>query len=249
MVPIVLVYKTGGYYKDLDLDALVEQIKYRFGQKPIIFTDDPLVAVRHHHTRPLTWNLPGWWSKMEIFDVAKLGGDFLYMDLDTILVDNCHHLAQPGTEFRILRDFYRPRGMQSSFMYVPNYIRPVLWNTFMKNPRGWMGEFADGGDQAFLEMQLRNYAVRYWQDMVPGQFVSYKATMHGGPVPPEARVVIFHGQPKPRDILWKLDMHLKVTAGSVDTCGPLTTLSAQRSSSTPSTPMASSPSSAAGASE
>ena len=241
MVQIVLVYKTGGYYRDLDVDTLVEQIKYRFGQTPVILTDDPSVGLRHY-IRPLTWNLPGWWSKMELFDQDKFFGDLLYMDLDTILVDDCRHLAQPGTEFRILRDFYRPRGMQSSFMYIPNYIKPVLWQTFMKNPHGWMGEFAEGGDQAFLEVQLRNYVVRYWQDMVPGHFVSYKATMHGGPVPPEARVVIFHGHPKPRDIKWNLDLRLKGTAGNADIFGRPLTPSVQPSSSTPSTPTPSSPS-------
>ena len=248
---VVLVYRSGGVYDEVDVKALAVQIHHYMGVVPYVLTDrvsDLVLIDMPCIPRPLTKKWHGWWSKMELFD-PTLVGDILYMDLDTMLVEDCRLLLQPRTEFCILQDFYRPKGLQSSFMYIPSWIKPVMWNTFTKNPDGWMREFAEGGDQSFIELQCRAYNVRRWQEMMPGAFVSYKATMNRGPVPPDARVVIFHGQPKPRDILWKLDMHLKVTAGSVDTCGPLTTLSAQRSSSTPSTPMASSPSSAAGASE
>ena len=34
---------------------------------------------------PLKRNWPGWWSKLELFD-PELGGDFLFTDLDTLIV-------------------------------------------------------------------------------------------------------------------------------------------------------------------
>ena len=57
------------------------------------------------------------------------------------------------------------------------------------------------GDQAFIEdaltgsTQLRPL---FWQDLLPGQVVSYKNHIRGKEkFPARARVVCFHGKPRP----------------------------------------------------
>jgi hypothetical protein len=61
-----------------------------------------------------------------------------------------------------------------------------------------------GGDQRYLETCLTLGgtwgSVTFWPDVVPGQIVSYKVHCHGGQYPPGARLVCFHGRPKPWDV-------------------------------------------------
>lgn len=148
--------------------------------------------------RPLRRNWPGWWAKMELFDPA-LPGDFLYMDLDTVVVGPLDDFDQLS-KMTILRDFYRDgkkfkEGLQSSLMFLPESARQGPWDDFMANPALSMRLHAGGGDQRLLEPHYIHTADR-WQDVLPGQVASWKVQCKAG-VPPDARVVVFHGQPRP----------------------------------------------------
>ena len=56
-----------------------------------------------------------------------------------------------------------------------------------------------GGDSRFLE-SIVGAKTKRWQDMFPGQLVSYKKHVRGGPLPEGARLVSFHGRPDPEDV-------------------------------------------------
>ena len=56
-----------------------------------------------------------------------------------------------------------------------------------------------GGDQAFLETVLIDRVERI-QDAMPGGLVSYKADVAKHGLGDDARVVMFHGRPRPWEV-------------------------------------------------
>ena len=188
---IVLVLRSGGVYCADDVARLLPTLP-----APVVCLSDVEVPCERI---PLEHGWPGWWSKMELFrpDVA---GDFLYMDLDTIVRGPLDDLLALD-ELALLRDFYRADGLGSGLMFLPECERGLIWREWTRDPTRFMGECGFGGDQAFLERFWKHSAARI-QDRLPGQVASYKASS-----PAErqaARVVCFHGEPKPRDVQWMI---------------------------------------------
>ncbi len=152
--------------------------------------------------RALPGNLIGWWNKLWLFSpgLFPAGSRVLYLDLDTVLLDDITAIAQCTSEFAILRDFYRPRGLGSGVMMWEAGRMTDIWDGFMAD--GYPD--LPGGDQSYIEIA----AHRKWghrlpadcilQNLYPGAFVSYKVECADGP-PLGARVVCFHGQPKPHN--------------------------------------------------
>lgn len=159
----------------------------------------------------LTMNWPGWWSKMELF---KLPPPMLYFDLDTVITGDLSDVARAAHLYPLilLRDFYREKGFGSGMMAWAA-DQSALYDKFAADPRGWMGRLGGRGDQGFLEETVARSAVRLWQDILPGQIVSYKAHVRkserrgetgAGAIPADARVVCFHGKPRQHEVseLW-----------------------------------------------
>jgi hypothetical protein len=152
---------------------------------------------------------PGWWSKIELF---RLPPPVLCFDLDTMIVGDLGGIegCAKATPFIALRDFYREKGLGSGMMSWCIGMSG-LYDAFAANPHHFMDRHRRGGDQLYIEESVRS--VRLWQDMLPGQVVSYKAHVQkgtkyrqtgDGTIPANARVVCFHGSPRPRDIAWTI---------------------------------------------
>jgi len=135
---------------------------------------------------------PGWWTKMSLFE---LGVDFLYADLDTIIIGN---IPQP-TQLTMLRDFYRLKLAQSGFMFVTADAAEHAWREWIKQPEEWMRRYR--GDGEFLREIWSGY--RFWQDDYPGKVVSYKVHCKDGP-PDDAAVICYHGKPRPHETGWSI---------------------------------------------
>ncbi len=194
---IVTVLRSGGDFTPQHVQALQRQCAVHAPFDEFICLTDVghIPGVR---TAPLEHAWPGWWAKMNIFS-PLMRGDFLYMDLDTVIVGRFDDLTIPRP-LTLLRDFYRDgdkrrEGLQSSLMFLPETDRAAVWQDFARCPAMHTVAHSRGGDQAFLEKHWLAKAVR-WQDMVPGQIVSYKVHCQKQ-VPDNARVIIFHGQPRP----------------------------------------------------
>jgi hypothetical protein len=193
------VLKSGGDFKPSHVQALKRQLeKHAPSATFSCFTDMKVEGVE---CRPLKRKWPGWWSKMELFD-PEVRGDILYMDLDTVLVGPLDDLTRVNS-LAMLRNFYRDgkklkEGLQSSVMFLPERHRTVAWDLFIQHPAWHMSLYRAGGDQRLLESLWLNTAARL-QDLLPGQFVSWKVNCAKG-VPPEARVIVFHGKPRPWDV-------------------------------------------------
>ena len=149
---------------------------------------------------PLRYDWPRWWPKLELFS-PTIEGDIFYLDLDSIPVGNFDQMAGFG-RLGIMRDVYRPHGLQSAIMYIPQAEKARVWSEFMTDPYETMQHYRRGGDQAFLESLWLNSATRF-QDTLPGQIVSYKKDVQPRrSVPSGARIVAFHGRPRPRQVGW-----------------------------------------------
>lgn len=175
-----------------------------------------------------------WWAKMELFNPAtfEAGERVLYFDLDTVITGPLDALAAYLGHFGILRDAYRPAGLQSSVMAFETGTKLVqaIWEEY--EARAFKGGVTEpnrqwpGGDQQFLEAFWAEYLPlrmqvppsRVWppdrlQDQFPGQLRSYK-TECAAEVPKGTVVVFFHGDPRPHDCTGWVPEVWKVGAGT-----------------------------------
>lgn len=186
---IISVLKTGGEYGEhhvINLKSMCERWmpKHAF----ICLTDIESPRFECHE---LNHNLPGWWSKMELFDQFRSGGN-LFFDLDTIIRGKVDLSFLEKESFLILRDFYRgranPSAMGSGIMFWRGDFS-WIWKSFVAN-----GRVGLRGDQDFLERAFLNagQSTSFFQD-VTDQICSFKA----GGGRDNAPIVAFHGKPRP----------------------------------------------------
>lgn len=177
------------------------KVPYRF----VCFTDQP-ETFEGVENRPLPPGIAGWFNKLALFapDAFEPGERVIYFDLDTVLVGLLTDVVAYQGEFAILRDAYRPEGLQSACMAWRAGAMDWIWTAYEAQGRP---SDVPGGDQAFIEdcgARGGSYLIpdgpRFdiLQDLFPGQFASFKVDCISGP-PASARVVYFHGTPKPAD--------------------------------------------------
>lgn len=200
------VLRSGGEYKPEHVVRLQRQVKEHLKDADFWCLSD--VEIPGVQTLPLKFDWPGWWSKMEIFR-PSIQGWLLYLDLDTSVIGDLSEIASLEG-LTIMRDAYRHDGLQSSIMLLPEHLRHQVWHHWIDRPDHWMQTYRKGGDQAFLERFWLDRANRF-QDELPGQVVSYKVNVRkatsrrefgDGNIPEGARVVCFHGLPRPWHIGW-----------------------------------------------
>jgi hypothetical protein len=163
-----------------------------------------------------TW--PGWWSKIEIFTIP---GPMVYLDLDTVVVGDLSpifaHLAKhPDPQvILMLRDFNSGRGnsgilaWKGSQQEIVHQFQIDAAGATWRNRRGGVdGTFQSGhyrGDGDWLFKQLNRPAGATWPsiDQAISGIYSYKKHIRsrsGQRLPADARVVCFHGSPRPADV-------------------------------------------------
>lgn len=181
MIP-ACVLRSGG-------DFGPEHVQWLARQVPglVCLSDVPVPGV---DWRPLQYDWPGWWAKMEMFGPA-LDGDVLMIDLDTVV----RELPAVPARTTVLQDFTEPGIIGSGLMYVTAEDRARVWDAWTVDPGGHMASctrWPRWGDQGFLMDHLADVA--RWQDSEP--VYSYKVHCRSG-MPADAKVVCFHGKPRP----------------------------------------------------
>lgn len=211
MIHVCCVLKTGGdfdwRYVRILRDSVAKWWPAHVPYKFCILTDKPEEAAPFGDVLSLLGDLPGWWAKMELFSphVTAAWGNRLYFDLDTAITGPLDGFAEyAGRAFTILRDFYRPSGYGSGVMFIPAGFGASVWAQFEaggpNTAEPWQQVVR--GDQDFLE-RAAPYAM-LWQNVLPNQIVSFKPIPMPGAqlaaLPEGARVVCFHGHPRPHEL-------------------------------------------------
>jgi hypothetical protein len=144
---------------------------------------------------------PRWWSKIAMF-APEVTGDFLYLDLDTVIVGKIDDLFTG--KLTVLADFNlpKPKFMATGVMFVPEADREEIWRNWIADPEYHMRKHGGNGDGGFLSQFWKHKAAR-WQEELPGKIVSYKVHWRKGEGR-DASVVCFHGKPRPRDLNWSI---------------------------------------------
>jgi len=172
------------------------------GESLVVLTDQPDTGTERKTVtaRPLKENLEGWWAKMELF--APWNRDlrpFLYIDLDCFLLDDPAPLKNRDGLY-LIQEFNKQRQWKesnSSLIWVPaadgeSDDIDTIWRHFMIDRPDKRAQFR-GSDQRFIS--------RYPHGMYTAEdgVYSYKAENIRTVRPCDARVIAFHGQPKPPD--------------------------------------------------
>ena len=139
-------------------------------------------------------DLRGWYNKLYLFKPGVLSGRCVFVDLDTIIVGNLDELFDYDGELCVLRDLVHQLHFGSGLMAFQAEAVGGIWETFVKKGCPVMEE----GDQELIEDAFPD--ADFFQDRCPGQAVSYKLHCRKKRTPSYARVVCFHGPPRPHEI-------------------------------------------------
>ncbi|MFQ5622316.1 MAG: hypothetical protein ACE5FS_02870 [Paracoccaceae bacterium] len=187
----------------------------------VCLTDDPVGIRREVECHPIPDHgfrsgefAFGGWPKLSVFarDLYGLAGRALFLDLDTVIVGDITPLFDvPGElvmirEWKRFNDHFRPRrvrGMSSVFSFdlhgLPHLLEryledPAAARASVRHEQEWITKHAGG--------------MSFWPD---GWVVSFKRQLMAVPlvnriVPPKpppsgAKLVAFHGVPRPIDLV------------------------------------------------
>jgi glycosyl transferase/beta-hydroxylase protein BlmF len=197
---VACVYKTGGDYT-ADYVWRLYRDAVNNSARPIHFityTDSeenlPGQVIK------LKDNLPGWWSKLEIF--REFNGRTVFLDLDTIITGSLEPLYEYDGPIALIRDFYDPNILSTGVMVWNSPLQFMLptddeKKAILSNPQAM--------DQHHVVKRLDDmkWTVDIVQDYI--SLASYKADCMSG-VPEGTAIVCFHGKPRPHELGWdKID--------------------------------------------
>ena len=132
----------------------------------------------------------GWWSKISLFQPKRFGGRVLYLDLDVTVIGPLDDLADYPYPFCAIRDYQYPLQINSSVMAWDAGYADSVYSQFTPEVVERLH-----GDQNWIHEKVN--AVTFPKGWCP----SYKAhILPTGKVPKDARVIVYHGIPKPWDI-------------------------------------------------
>lgn len=214
----VLCIKWGRKYGAADVNRLHAMVRrslappFRF----VCLTDDaagidagveclPIPFV--HAERP---GRDGGWRKLSTFEATlhDLCGTALFLDLDLVVVRPLDPLFEAEGEVLIARDArLAAAGIGNSSVYRFRIgAHPGFVDGFRADPDGIIAGYRN--EQAYLSERLREAGL--YREWPPGWCVSFKHDCmppwptnywRAAACPPEARIIFFHGHPKPEEAL------------------------------------------------
>jgi hypothetical protein len=183
---ILTVFREGGDYQPEHVERIRRQCARHAPGTEFLCLEGPL----------LVNDWPGWWSKIHLF---LHPGPVLYMDLDTAITADLTPLLKAAEEheFIALRNpLATPSKFGSGLMAWNGDLRRI-YDRFAAAPEHHMARCNTAwlwGDQGFIAEDCPEPT--FWQDLFTDQIVSWKVDCKAG-VPESARVVYFHGLPRP----------------------------------------------------
>jgi hypothetical protein len=169
VVRLLTVLRTGGDYTPMHVQAMQRQAAKWCppGTEFVCLSNVDVPGVK---CIPLKTSWPNWWTKLELFR-PDIEGDFLYTDLDNVLVGPIDPECWEVGKFTC----NGVRGYNTAFMYIPESVRSIAWDMFNEDPEGHMRDGKEPvdslvGDEIFLKKAL-GHLVQRWEDVWPGRVV------------------------------------------------------------------------------
>src|ERR1044071_8385633 len=200
MITVACVLKVGGLYTADHVRVLESMVSRNLDgiDRFVCLSDAPFILPFVERI-PLAHRWLGGWSKLELFR-PKIFDDqerVLYFDIASVITGNLSSLAARKETFVTLwRQMEKPRvRLSSKVMLFTAGNMADIYSTFARTPAK-MAEVAKSPDAV-----IDRYAMRpaYWEDVLPGQVLSYEAHCLQG-LPADARVVTFDQQ-RPWDLI------------------------------------------------
>jgi hypothetical protein len=210
-------------------------IRWRF----VCFTDRTVTSMPGIPIRTLPRGYNGWFNKLYLFSpyAFPVGARVLYFDLDTAIVGDLSAFATVPLDRPVfLRDVWASGHAASGlFSFRSGPALYPIWKAFEKrglhrppyapvtkgvvpnweHPNGaqWRAPEQIRTDEEWLHQYLYPDAWANWQQLLPGAAVSYPLDMVKQRKAltdyPDARVVFFHGWPRPHQVVKPWNPHYK----------------------------------------
>ena len=179
MMTVAMVCVPGGEYDRSHVERLAEQVEKH-------------LTLPHDFSLITVSDKPGFWAKIDLFQPGWCKNRTLYLDLDVTIVGSLDEIVEFPHQFASIKDYQYPLLMNSSVMVWDAGAGDAIYNNFRP---AVMEKFH--GDQGWISHTMPG-AARF----PPAWCVSYRQSVQStGIVPDDARVVVWHGQPKP----WTLE--------------------------------------------
>lgn len=170
----------------------------------------------------IDWGISGprrsWWYKMQLFDSSHYAGPMLYLDLDTVIVNNIDWILDlPLNSFWTIQDFkhlwrYSHQGINSSLMWWDTQKFDYVWQKFQQQnlmttikkhagDQDFITQVISGRDRQFVNSnQVKSWRWQCFDGGYDFKHRMYKNPGTGTHIPHGTSILIFHGQPKPHQI-------------------------------------------------
>lgn len=146
------------------------------------------------------YGLDGWWNKILLFSREfGIQGRIIWLDLDTVIVDDMTFLADYDGRLAMLKDVYWENDhWGSGIMCMQPNVYPTIWKNYVYKAQEILGQFH--GDQEYISEQLERMGENpdLLQELYPGKLRSYKVECESG-IPAGTAIVFFHGHPMPHE--------------------------------------------------
>lgn len=139
-------------------------------------------------TVPLEPGLRGWWNKLQLFRPGLFEGRVVYMDLDTVVVGAVGFLARDKGILHLRQWGWANDMYGSGVMVWDAGEHEAVWTKYSAETAARFP-----GDQDWI------HNVSSWPALDAWRCVSYRYHCRKG-LPNDARVVCFHGRPKPHEV-------------------------------------------------
>lgn len=213
----IVCINVGSKYPDVYVDRMYLMCRryVRDLSRFTCFTDRPRNLNPEIDQRDCSsWGVTGWWTKLKLFDRAVLDEEFLFVDLDQIVLKSLDPLIEysssnPHLPIIGMLDFYYESFGSDVLLVRPSETTQGIWDAYASGEM-FVAEGHSSGDQDFIEGYAKSRGIAQHLGMFPSEwFVSYKvlrkvATSDPSKVPEtlaSALFLVFHGRPKQHEVL------------------------------------------------
>lgn len=159
------------------------------------FTDGFLPQITTHS---FIYPERNWSSIMELYRPDIVGKRSILIGLDNLFVGPADGIeSYTSLPYITARDPYHPRP-SNALVSLNQEAATALWEKWTLHRTSYLNDPKYFINEQFSEMIWLNNHIKpdaLWDDLLPGQIVSYKAHCENG-IPSGARYIYFHGNPK-----------------------------------------------------